>query len=183
MDRSKIETAVRMLLEAIGEVPDREGLRETPRRIAELCEDMYGGLALDPAEVLKIYPTGAEQELILAKKIFFHSVCEHHLLPFLGEVHIAYIPGKGRVTGLSQLVKVVQILARRPQIQERLTNQIADVLERTLKPEGVLVILEAEHLCMTLRGVKKRGSRIVTSASRGVLQEGPKRAEVLSRIS
>ncbi len=182
MDQDKIKTAVRMLLEAIGEDPDREGLKETPRRIAELFEDLYGGLARDPAGVLKIYPTGAEHEIILAKKIVFYSVCEHHLLPFLGVANVAYVPSEGRVAGLSQLVKVVEILAHRPQIQERLTNQIADVLERTLQPKGVLVVLEAEHLCMTLRGVRKPGSRIVTTASRGMLRDGAPRAEVFSQI-
>lgn len=182
MDSKKIERAVRLLLEGIGENPDRETLKDTPRRVAELCEELYGGLGSDPAEVLKIYPTGTEQELILAKKIAFHSVCEHHLLPFIGHAHVAYVSSQGRVTGLSQLVKVVESLAHRPQIQERLTSQIADVLERVLTPEGVLVVLEAEHLCMTLRGVKKPGSRIVTVASRGVLREDLKRSEVLSQI-
>jgi len=182
MDQDKIDRAVRMLLEAIGEDPDREGLKETPRRIAELCGDLFGGLSRDPAEVLKSYPAGAEHELILAKKIVFHSVCEHHLLPFLGVASVAYIPSGDGVAGLSQLVKVVEILAHRPQIQERLTNQIADTLEKTLKPKGVLVVLEAEHLCMTLRGVKKPGSRIVTTASRGILRDGSPRAEVFSQI-
>jgi len=183
MDDEKIRTAIRMLLEAIGEDPEREALRDTPRRIAELCTDLYGGLERDPADVLKIYPTGAAHELILARSIVFHSVCEHHLLPFLGSAHIAYVPDDGRVTGLSQLVKVVEILAHRPQIQERLTNQIADTLASTLDPKGVLVVLEAEHLCMTLRGVKKPGSRILTTASHGCLRDGPKRAEVLSLLS
>jgi GTP cyclohydrolase I len=182
MDEDKIKSAVRMLLEAIGEDPDREALRDTPRRIADLYVDLFGGLARDPARVLKIYPAGEKHEMVLAKRIVFHSVCEHHLLPFLGLAHVAYIPTGGRVAGISQLVKVVEILAHRPQVQERLTNQIADVLEDTLSPEGVLVVLDAEHLCMTLRGVKKPGARIVTTASRGVLRDGPGRAEVFSQI-
>lgn len=183
MDHEKIESAVRTVLEAIGESPDREGLRETPRRVAELYGELFGGIERDPAEVLKIYPTGAEHELVLAKKIAFYSICEHHLLPFLGNAHIAYVPSEGRVTGLSQLVKVVEILAHRPQIQERLTNQIADILDRVLKPYGVLVVLEAEHLCMTLRGVKKPGSRVLTSASHGSLKSDPRRAEVFAQIT
>jgi GTP cyclohydrolase I len=183
MDQRKIETAVRMLLEGIGEDPDRGGLKETPRRVAELCKELYGGLGRDPAEVLKEYPMEADEALILAKKIAFHSICEHHLLPFVGVAHIAYISKDGRVTGLSQLVKVIEILAHRPQIQEQLTHQIADVLDRALKPSGVLVILEAQHLCMTLRGVKKPGARIVTSAARGLLKEDSRRAEVFSQIS
>jgi GTP cyclohydrolase I len=182
MDPEKIRKAVRMLLEAIGEDPDREALRDTPRRIADLCGDLYGGLAADPGEALKIYPTGAEQEMILVRDLAFHSVCEHHLLPFVGTAHVAYVPSGGRVTGFSQIVKVIETLAHRPQIQERLTQEIADVLDSRLRPEGVLVVLEAEHLCMTLRGVKKPGSRIVTSASRGSLREGPRRAEVFSQI-
>jgi GTP cyclohydrolase I len=190
MDKTKIQKAIRMILEAVGEDPNRDGLKDTPRRVAEFYEEIFAGLSEDPEGQIKLYsaqteghPTVPQQDqMIIAKDIFFHSLCEHHLLPFFGKVHIAYIPTDDKITGFSRLVRVVEVLARRPQLQERLTAQIADVLMKMLKPKGVLVILEAEQMCLTMRGLKKPGSITITSAVRGDLKKEALRKEAFSLI-
>ena len=170
IDKEKVMAAVKMLLEGIGEDPDREGLLETPERIARMCIDMYGGLEEDPSEhLIKQFPA-PDSELVIEKDIMFHSICEHHLLPFFGKVHIAYIPD-GTVAGLSKLPRTVEVFAKRPQIQEQMTVQIADAVEKYLKPKGVMVMIEAEHICMTMRGVKKPGVTTVTMATRGLFKD------------
>lgn len=183
IDQTRIREAVRTIIEAIGEDPSREGLVETPRRIAEMYQEIFQGLEEDPGRHLDVVFTEDHEEIVLVRDIHFYSMCEHHLLPFFGHAHIAYIPEGGRVTGLSKLARVVEGYARRPQMQERLTTQIANLLMTRLKPEGVAVIVEAEHLCMNMRGVKKPGSRTVTSALRGSFRDDPKtRAEIFSLI-
>jgi len=173
MDMEKIRQAVRDILEAVGEDPDREGLRETPDRVARMYGEIFSGLDADPKEHLKIFQeSGKHDELVFVKDIPLYSVCEHHLLPFIGKAHIAYIPD-GRVVGLSKLARTVEVYARRPQIQEQLTGQIADALTRELCPKGAMVMVEAEHMCMTMRGIKKPGSRTVTAAKRGCFLEDP----------
>ncbi len=166
MDQQKIKTAVRMILEAIGEDPTREGLRETPERIAEMYTEIFEGLGQDPAQELAVGFEEDHEEMVVVKDIPFYSCCEHHLLPFHGIAHVGYIP-QGRVAGISKIARVVELLARRPQLQERLTSQIADTVMEALRPQGVAVVVEAVHLCMTMRGIKKPGSVIVTSAIRG----------------
>lgn len=170
IDQEKIKQAVRLLLEGIGEDPSREGLVETPERIARMYEEIYGGLTEDAGVHLAKTFTVEHSEMVLEKDITFYSTCEHHLLPFYGKAHIAYIPD-GRVVGLSKLARTVEVYARRPQIQEQLTGQIADALENYLEPKGVMVMIEAEHMCMTMRGIKKPGSKTVTVAKRGVFAE------------
>ncbi|MBC9785975.1 GTP cyclohydrolase I FolE [Heliobacterium chlorum] len=170
MDLKKIETAVQMILEAVGEDPQREGLVDTPKRVARMYQEILGGLEEDPSRHLDVLFMEEHEEMVLVKNIPVYSMCEHHLLPFYGQAHVAYIPQSGRVTGLSKLARVVEGFARRPQLQERLTSQIADTIMRKLDPQGVLVVIEAEHMCMTMRGVKKPGSRTVTSAVRGVFK-------------
>ena len=170
VDHKKVEQAIRLLLEGIGEDPDREGLAETPDRIARMYEEICGGMNEDAEEHLKKTFTAENNEMVVEKDITFYSMCEHHLMPFYGKAHIAYIPN-GKVTGLSKLARTVDVYARRPQIQERLTVQIADALERVLSPKGIMVMLEAEHTCMTMRGIKKPGSQTVTMVTRGVFAE------------
>jgi GTP cyclohydrolase I len=182
MDKEKIQKAIRMILEAVGEDPDRDGLKDTPRRVAEFYEEIFAGLSEDPEGQVKLYSAPNQDEMIIAKDIFFHSLCEHHLLPFFGKAHIAYIPTDDQITGFSRLVRVIEALARRPQLQERLTAQIADVLMKMLKPKGVLVILEAEQMCLTMRGLKKPGSVTITSAVRGDLKKEALRKEAFSLI-
>ncbi len=183
MDTKKIEKAVRELLEAIGEDPERKDLLDTPQRVAEMYEEIFSGIRQDPEKELEIILGQKHEEIILLKGISLYSVCEHHLLPFIGKAHIAYIPKEGRVTGLSKLVRVVDVLAKRPQVQERLTTQIAEIIMRKLKPQGCMVIIEAEHMCMSMRGVKKPGTLTVTSAVRGIFQENEKtRSETLALI-
>lgn len=183
MDKTKIEKAVRDIIEAIGEDPKRKDLLGTPRRVAEMYEEIFSGIKEDPTKQLEVLLDEKHQEIVLLKGIPLYSICEHHLLPFIGKVHIAYIPKAGRVTGLSKLVRVVDILSKRLQVQERLTTQIADIIMRKLKPLGVIVVIEAEHLCMSMRGVKKPGVLTVTSAVRGIFKENYKtRTEVLSLI-
>ncbi len=183
MDRNKIMKAVTMILEAIGEDPKRRDLLETPRRVAEMYEEIFSGVKSDPAKELEVVLDQKHEEIILLKGIPLYSVCEHHLLPFLGKAHIAYIPKEGRVTGLSKLGRAIDILAKRPQIQERLTTQIAEVIMKELKPRGCMVVIEAEHLCMSMRGLKKPGISTVTSAVRGVFRTNEKtRAETLALI-
>ena len=183
MDKKKIEKAVRDILEAIGENPRRKDLLDTPRRVAEMYEEIFSGIRKDPEAELEVILDQKHHEIILLKGISLYSVCEHHLLPFIGKANIAYIPKNGRVTGLSKLARVVDILARRPQVQERLTTQIAEIIMNKLKPLGVMVVLEAEHLCMSMRGVKKAGALTVTSAVRGIFKENHKtRSEALALI-
>ena len=169
MDKPKIETAVRMILEAIGEDVNREGLRETPQRIAKMYEEICGGLTEDASKHLEKQFTVTHNELVIEKDITFYSMCEHHMLPFYGKVHIAYIPN-GKVVGISKLARTVEVFARRLQIQEQLTTQIADALVTSINPAGVMVMIEAEHMCMTMRGIKKPGSKTVTTAMRGVFK-------------
>jgi GTP cyclohydrolase I len=171
LDRARIEKAVREILVAIGENPNREGLRDTPKRVAKMYEEVFAGLELDPKKVITIFETEGHEEMVILRDIPFYSMCEHHLLPFNGKAHVAYIPRKDRLAGLSKLARVVEAVSRRPQLQERITTQIADTLMKVLKPHGVFVIVDAEHLCMTMRGVKKPGSRMTTSAVRGVFQK------------
>ncbi|MDD2689968.1 MAG: GTP cyclohydrolase I FolE [Candidatus Omnitrophica bacterium] len=183
MDKKKIEKAVKDILEAIGEDPKKKDLLDTPRRVAQMYEEIFAGISQDPQEELEVVLDQKHHEIILLKGIPLYSVCEHHLLPFIGKAHIAYIPKNGRVTGLSKLARVVDILSRRPQVQERLTTQIAEIIMSKLKPLGVMVVLEAEHLCMSMRGVKKPGALTVTSAVRGIFKENEKtRSETLALI-
>ncbi|HXV93922.1 MAG TPA: GTP cyclohydrolase I FolE [Pseudonocardia sp.] len=184
MDRARAEAAVRELLIAVGEDPEREGLRETPARVARAYEEIFAGLYAEPDLVLEKTFDEDHQELILVKDIPMFSTCEHHLVPFHGAAHVGYIPNAdGRVTGLSKIARVVDLYARRPQVQERLTGQVADAIVRKLAPRGVIVVMEAEHLCMGMRGIRKPGSRTTTSAVRGIFQSSPSsRAEALSLI-
>jgi GTP cyclohydrolase IA len=184
IDHARAEAAVRELLLAIGEDPDREGLRETPARVARAYAEIFQGLYSDPDEVLDRTFDEHHQELILVKDIPMFSMCEHHLVPFHGVAHVGYIPNPdGRVTGLSKIARLVDLYARRPQVQERLTAQVADALVRKLEPKGVIVVIEAEHLCMGMRGIRKPGSSTTTSAVRGMLRSSPtSRAEVLALI-
>jgi len=183
IDKDRIRAAVREIIEAIGEDPDREGLRETPDRVANMYEEIFMGLDKKPEDVIKIFKEDEHEEVVLVKDIPLYSMCEHHLLPFIGVAHVAYIPKKGKIIGLSKIARVVEILARRPQLQERLTSEIADTIMKAAEPHGVAVVIEAEHLCMTMRGIKKPGSKTVTSALRGILRsEAKTRAEVMSLI-
>jgi GTP cyclohydrolase I len=184
VDKAKVEQAVRLLLEGVGEDPDRDGLRDTPRRVAAMYEEVLAGIDVDPEPLVTVVPGADFDEMIMVKDIPLQSLCEHHLLPFNGKAHVAYIPNKdGRITGLSKIARVVDILAKRPQVQERLTTEIADTLERALEPRGVFVLIEAEHLCMTMRGVKKPGSMTVTSAVRGLFRNDARtRQEALHHI-
>lgn len=185
MDTKKIERAVRDILEAIGENPDREGLIDTPKRVARMYEDIFSGLKVDDiGKDLEIFfQEGSHEELVLVKDIPFHSMCEHHIVPFLGKAHIGYIPRGGKLTGLSKLARVLETAAKKPQLQERLTTEVADALEEKLDPLGVIVVIEAEHMCMTMRGVKKPGSKTVTSTVRGIFAEDFKaRSEAMSLI-
>ncbi|MEJ2867232.1 GTP cyclohydrolase I FolE [Actinomycetospora sp. OC33-EN08] len=183
-DAVRVESAVREMLIGIGEDPDREGLRDTPARVARAYRELFAGLWTDPAEVLERTFSEDHDELVLVRDIPLFSMCEHHLLPFHGVAHVAYLPGSdGRVTGLSKLARLVDLYARRPQVQERLTTQVADALEGTLGARGVLVVIDAEHQCMSARGVRKPGSRTTTSAVRGVLKSSAStRAEALGLI-
>lgn len=183
VDLARIESAVRVILDAVGEDPDREGLQETPARVARMYAEMFAGLHSDPGRHLAKVFTEEYDEIVLVRDISFCSMCEHHLLPFTGTAHIAYLP-HGKVVGLSKLARVVEELSRRPQVQERLTHTIADLVEERLAARGVAVVCEATHSCMTVRGVRKPGSLCVTSAMRGMFREDPKsRAEVLGLIN
>ncbi|MEA3560524.1 MAG: GTP cyclohydrolase I FolE [Candidatus Omnitrophota bacterium] len=183
MDKKKIEQAVKTLLKAIGEDPQRPDLLGTPKRVAEMYEEVLSGINKDPGKELEVLLSEGHDEIVLLKNISLYSVCEHHLLPFIGRAHVAYIPKGNRVTGLSKLARIVDILAKRLQVQERLTTQIADIVMKKLRPQGVLVVIEAEHLCMTMRGVKKPGSITITSAVRGIFRTNEKtRSEALSLI-
>jgi len=179
----KIELAVRSILEAIGEDPDREGLRDTPKRVAKMYSELFWGLHFDPKEYFTTIFNEDHEELVMVKDIPFYSMCEHHLVPFYGHAHIAYLPNSGRVVGLSKLARAVEAISKRPQLQERITSQIADTILETIEPKGVFVVVEAEHMCMTMRGIKKPGSLTVTTASRGIFKEDSMlRKEVLDLL-
>ncbi|CDC10578.1 gTP cyclohydrolase 1 [Clostridium sp. CAG:413] len=183
MDKQRIEAAVREILIAIGEDPDREGLVETPSRVARMYEEIFGGLEDDPTRHLKLFDESSE-EMVVVRDIPLYSMCEHHLIPFLGKAHIAYIPSDGMVIGLSKLARIVDCFARRPQLQERLTSQVADFLYENLQPMGVAVVIEAEHLCMTMRGARASGAKTMTSALRGTMRSNAKtRAEAMSLLT
>ncbi|WJY28599.1 MULTISPECIES: GTP cyclohydrolase I FolE [Sporosarcina] len=179
----KIEQAVTMILEAIGEDPGREGLLDTPKRVAKMYGEVFSGMDEDPRDYFKTIFHEQHDEMVLVKDIPFYSMCEHHLVPFFGVAHIAYIPRDGAVAGLSKLARAVETAAKRPQLQERITTTIADAMMDMLKPLGVYVIIEAEHMCMTMRGVKKPGSKTVTTAARGIYEhDDVKRSEILSLV-
>ncbi|MDO8964620.1 MAG: GTP cyclohydrolase I FolE [Coriobacteriia bacterium] len=184
MDRDKIEAGVRLILEGVGEDVGREGLADTPRRVADMYEEVFAGLEQDAAEHFCVTFDEGHQEMVLVRDIPLYSICEHHLVPFMGRAHVAYIPGKsGRICGLSKLARVVDVFAKRPQVQERITSQVADTIVRHLDPAGVMVVIEAEHLCMSMRGVKKPGAITTTSAVRGIFQtRAATRAEAMSLI-
>ncbi|MGI9136303.1 MAG: GTP cyclohydrolase I FolE [Candidatus Nanopelagicales bacterium] len=183
-DSASAEAAVRQLLVAIGEDPDRDGLRDTPARVARAYAEMFGGLRQTPEEVLTTTFDAGHDEMVIVRDIELYSTCEHHLVPFHGVAHIGYIPNaNGRITGLSKLARLVDVFAKRPQVQERLTTQVADSLVRILEPRGAIVVMECEHLCMSMRGVRKPGSRTITSAVRGSLRDPASRAEAMALIT
>lgn len=183
VDKQRIEAAVKEILAAIGEDPEREGLVETPRRVAQMYEDIFSGLHDDPCRHLKFFSEPENDEMVVVRDIPLYSMCEHHLLPFIGKAHIAYLPSDGKVIGLSKLARIVSDFAKRPQLQERLTAQIADFLMQELEPKGVAVIIDAEHLCMTMRGVRAAGARTQTSALRGTMRSDARtRAEVMALL-
>lgn len=183
-DAAKIEAGVRLILEGIGDDPQRGGVVDTPERVARMFSEIFAGVGNDAAEVVTVVKGADHDEMIMIKDIPLYSMCEHHLVPFVGKAHVAYIPDKeGRITGLSKVARVVDLLAKRPQVQERLTTQIAETMERALSPRGVFVLIEAEHLCMTMRGIKKPGSMTVTSAVRGLFRnDGKTRSEAFALI-
>ncbi len=184
MDMEKIQEGVRLILEGVGEDPEREGLKKTPVRVAKMYAECFAGLYENPAEFFETTFDEHHEEMVLVRDIPFYSMCEHHLAPFFGKAHVAYIPAKdGHICGLSKLARLVDTFAKRPQVQERLTSQVADTLIEQLHPQGVIVVIEAEHLCMSMRGIKKPGSRTTTSAVRGIFQRNQAtRAEALSLI-
>ena len=182
IDQRKIEKAVLSIIEAIGEDPKREGLVDTPKRIAEMYAELFMGIGIEPKEELTVSYQEGHHEMVILRDIPFYSLCEHHFLPFYGVVHIGYIP-KGNIVGVSKLARVVETLSRRPQLQERLTTQIAEAVREALEPDGVAVVIQAEHMCMTIRGVKKPGTNIITSATRGLFRtKAATRAEFLSLV-
>ncbi|WAA10556.1 GTP cyclohydrolase I FolE [Fervidibacillus albus] len=179
----QIEQAVRLILEAIGENPNREGLVDTPKRVAKMYEEMFAGLQKDPKEYFETIFHEDHEEIVLVKDIPFYSMCEHHLVPFFGHAHVAYMPKGGRVVGLSKMARAVEAVSKRPQLQERITKTIVDAIMEKLNPHGAIVVLEAEHMCMTMRGIKKPGSKTVTIAARGIFESDyEKRQEVLQLI-
>lgn len=183
MDLEKIASGVRLILEGMGEDADREGLLDTPSRVARMYQELCYGVSIDPSKEITCTFAENSDELVLIKDIQFSSICEHHLVPFIGVAHVGYIPNAGRITGLSKLARVVELTSRRPQVQERMTTQIADAIVKELQPSAVAVVIEAEHLCMTIRGVKKPGARTITSAVRGLFQTSAvSRAEVMALI-
>ena len=182
-DRSKVERGVGLILEGVGENSSRDGLKETPRRVCDFYEELLAGMWEDAAGHLKPIRTEYDHDLVIVKNIRFTSICEHHLLPFIGTVGVAYIPKGGRIVGISKIVRAVDVVARRLQIQERMTSEIANVIAKELKPAGVFIMVEAEHLCMTVRGVKKPGTLIVTTEARGVLKRPERQAFVISSFS
>ncbi len=183
-DHDKIKRGVRLILEGIGEDPEREGLRETPERVAREYDEIFAGLLVDPRDTLQVVFEEGHDEMVMVRDIPLHSMCEHHLLPFVGRGHVAYIPNtRGQITGLSKLARLVDVIAKRPNLQERMTTDIADTLLEMLEPRGVLVVVEARHYCMEMRGVRKPGSQTVTSAVRGIFRDDPRtRAEAMAFI-
>ena len=184
VDEAKIKTAVASIIKAIGEDPNREGLADTPERVAEMYAELFEGLDKDPKEELTVGFEIGHREMVVLRDIPFYSMCEHHLLPFYGVAHIGYVPNnEGRIVGISKLARVVEIVAKRPQLQERMTTQIADAIDEAIKPDGVAVVIQAEHLCMIMRGIKKPGSNVITSAIRGLFRRrAASRAEFFSLI-
>lgn len=183
MDKERIMNAVREILIAVGEDPDRPGLQETPKRVANMYEEVFAGLSEDPKKHLKFFDEMSNDEMVIVRDIPFSSMCEHHLLPFVGKAHIAYIPSDNKIIGLSKLARIVDNFAKKPQVQERLTHDIADFLNDNLNPKGVAVIMEAEHMCMTIRGAKASGAKTQTSALRGIMRTDARtRAEVLALL-
>jgi len=183
INHSNIEDAVKTILLAIGENPEREGLLDTPARVARMYEEIFAGLNQDPKEQFEVFFSEEHEEVVLVKDIPFFSMCEHHLAPFYGTAHVAYIPRNGKITGLSKLARAVEIVARRPQLQERMTDTIVDAIMEKLEPYGALVLIEAEHMCMTMRGIKKPGAKTITISARGVYREdGQLRSELLQLI-
>lgn len=180
-NQEKVEQAVYQLLEALGENPEREGLLDTPKRVAKMYAEMFSGLNEDPKDQFTAVFSEVHDEVVLVKDIPFYSMCEHHLVPFYGKAHVAYLPSGDKVTGLSKLARAVEVAARRPQLQERLTDQVATALEEALNPRGVFVMVEAEHMCMTMRGIKKPGSKTITTVAKGLYkEEREERKEILS---
>ena len=180
-NQEKVEQAVYQLLEALGENPEREGLLDTPKRVAKMYAEMFSGLKEDPKDQFTAVFSEVHDEVVLVKDIPFYSMCEHHLVPFYGKAHVAYLPSGDKVTGLSKLARAVEVAARRPQLQERLTDQVATALEEALSPRGVFVMVEAEHMCMTMRGIKKPGSKTITTVAKGLYKEDrAERQEILS---
>ena len=180
-NQEKVEQAVYQLLEALGENPEREGLLDTPKRVAKMYAEMFSGLNEDPKDQFTAVFSEVHDEVVLVKDIPFYSMCEHHLVPFYGKAHVAYLPSGDKVTGLSKLARAVEVAARRPQLQERLTDQVATALEEALNPRGVFVMVEAEHMCMTMRGIKKPGSKTITTVAKGIYKEDrEERKEILS---
>jgi len=174
-DAAKIAQGVRLILEGIGDDPERPGIADTPERVAEMYREIFGGIGHDPSEVVTVVKGADHDEIVMVKDIPLYSQCEHHLIPFIGRAHVAYLPAKdGQITGLSKVARLVDLLSKRPQVQERLTTQIADALEHALEPRGVFVLIEAEHLCMTMRGIRKPGAMTVTSAVRGRFRSDPR---------
>jgi len=183
MNLRKVEKGVRLILEGIGEDPERAGLRETPERVARMYQEIFSGIETPTEELLNSIEGESHDEMVLLKDIPFYSVCEHHLIPFIGKAHVAYIPSGGKIVGLSELVKAVEVLAKRLQVQERLTTQLVDMIMNKLKPKGAMVIIDAEHLCISMRGMKKPGTRTVTSAVRGIFRtKQSTRGELLDLI-
>ena len=183
VDIERIEAAVAEILEALGEDPQRDGLLRTPARVAKMYAEVFAGLREDPEHHLEVQFEAGHDEMVMVKDIPFYSMCEHHLLPFVGQAHVAYVPGEhGKITGISKLARLVDAYARRPQVQERLTSQVADILMHALDPRGALVVIEAEHLCMSMRGVQKPGSLTLTSAVRGLFLSDATRAEALQLL-
>jgi GTP cyclohydrolase IA len=170
MNLKKIEKGVKLILEGIGEDTERPGIKDTPRRVAKMYEEIFSGLETPTEEILKHIEGETHDELVLLKDIPFYSVCEHHLLPFIGKAHVAYIPGAGKIAGIGELARALEIFAKRPQVQERLTAQLADMIMEKLKPKGAMVVIDAEHLCLSMRGIKKPGAHTVTSAVRGIFR-------------
>ncbi len=183
-DHAKIEQGVRMILEGIGEDPERGGLRETPARVARMYEEIFGGIGVEASQIVTVVEGADFDEMIMVRDIPLYSSCEHHLIPFIGKAHVAYIPNKSQqITGLSKIARVVDTLAKKPQVQERLTTEIAEAIEQALSPRGVFVVIEAEHLCMTMRGIKKPGAVTVTSAVRGLFRNDARtRQEAMQHI-
>ena len=183
-DQGKVEEGVRLILEGIGEDPDRGGLRETPARVARMYEEIFAGVGKDAWQVVTVVEGADHDEMIMVRDIPLYSMCEHHLIPFNGRAHVAYVPNKSQqITGLSKIARVVDLLSRKPQVQERLTTEIADAIDRALTPRGVFVVIEAEHLCMTMRGIKKPGAVTVTSAVRGLFRSDARtRQEAMQHI-